>query len=169
MSSYRFTDIRSDTEKLDFAKTGIWIIHSDKIPPHIGISTNNKFFSLKANGKDFGLNTLSVVNSLKRKQIEFVILETELDIELEHLEKEYYVHNHAIPFQKSCLVPILNVLKLDQSFLLVNLINFLETKHLISNYFVVNLKRSYPQIESYSAIEVANEIEKLQRVERSKS
>ena len=49
------------------------------------------------------------------------------------------------------------------------MINYLETKQLILNSFVVNLKSSYPQIVSYSAIDVANEIEKLQRVERRKS
>jgi hypothetical protein len=169
MSNYRFSDFRSDTEKLDFAKTCIWIIHSDKIPPHIGISTKNNFFSLKANGKDFGLNTQSVFDSLKSKKIEFILLETKLNLELEYLEKEFNLHKHAIPYQSSCIAPILNLLMINQSFLLVNLINYLETKQLILNSFVVNLKSSYPQIVSYSAIDVANEIEKLQRVERRKS
>ena len=31
----------------------IWIFHADKIPPHIGISSQGFFFSLKSNGKDF--------------------------------------------------------------------------------------------------------------------
>ena len=30
----------------------IWIFHVDKIPPHIGISSQGVFFSLKSNGKD---------------------------------------------------------------------------------------------------------------------
>ena len=30
----------------------IWIFHIDKIPPHIGISSQGVFFSLKSNGKD---------------------------------------------------------------------------------------------------------------------
>ena len=30
----------------------LWMFHVDKIPPHVGISQNDLFFSLKSNGRD---------------------------------------------------------------------------------------------------------------------
>jgi hypothetical protein len=163
MFSYRFSNFKTNIDSLDFSKTCIWIIHSDKIPPHVGISLNNKFYSLKATGKDFGLNTHSVFNSLKSKQIEFVIIETKLDLEIENLEEEYHLHNHAVPIELSCLIPILRVLNIDEPFLLVDLIKKLEMNNLILKNIVINLKGEFPEIGLYSATDVALEIEKLQR------
>ncbi|NBR15845.1 MAG: hypothetical protein EBU01_14895, partial [Crocinitomicaceae bacterium] len=43
-------------------KTGVylWILHADKIPPHIGISIDGQYFSLKAKGKDENISDKSI-------------------------------------------------------------------------------------------------------------
>jgi len=169
MFSYRFTNFKTNIESLDFSKTCIWIIHSDKIPPHIGISTKDHFFSLKATGKDFALNTTDVYNTLKSRQIEFILVETLIELHVSFIEQEFMKFDHAIPYEASCLVPILKILNLDKSFLLVDMIKNLEINNLILNNIAINLKGEFPEIGLYTATDVALEIEKLQRVNRRKS
>ena len=39
----------------------LWVFHADKIPPHIGISLDGCFFSLKSSGVDIDLE-LSLIH-----------------------------------------------------------------------------------------------------------
>ena len=50
MYSYLFEEFIIENQNVDFKNPHLWILNSDKIPPHIGISQDFKFFSLKASG-----------------------------------------------------------------------------------------------------------------------
>jgi len=45
------------------------ILHADKIPPHIGILCDGKFYSQKVNGKDFGVKLEHLLKLLLSKSI----------------------------------------------------------------------------------------------------
>ena len=47
----------------------LWVLHADKIPPHIGLSKNDQFYSLKVSGKDEGLPVRNVLQIIEKKNI----------------------------------------------------------------------------------------------------
>ena len=44
---FEFDFIDPNFENVNHQKTLLWIVHANKIPPHIGISVDGYFFSLK--------------------------------------------------------------------------------------------------------------------------
>ena len=55
MTSYKIEDYQQIEKNKLLKGVFIWVIHTNKIPPHIGISLNGKFYSLNVNGKDNGI------------------------------------------------------------------------------------------------------------------
>ena len=56
-------------DQISLDKTLLWVIHADKTPVHLGISSNGSYFSLKKNGKDEHLSIEILQELLTRKQI----------------------------------------------------------------------------------------------------
>ena len=75
MYSYLFDNSFCEIEDINFNHSILWVINNDKKPPHIGLSFNNKYFSLKANGLDLGLQTNSVLNFLNTKNTPFILIQ----------------------------------------------------------------------------------------------
>ena len=167
MYSYLFEEFKIENTAVNFENPVLWIIHSDKTPPHIGISQNFKFFSLKATGKDYGISTSDTFDILKRKKIEFIALELKIGVENKDIELIFSIYTQAIPTKISCITPVLACFKIDKPLLLFDLIKYLNSKNLISEVNVFNFQRDKLTIGMYSEKEVTMEIEKLQSVTRN--
>ena len=70
MPSYQFSSI-SDLSDVTILNNGLFlcVLHADKTPPHIGISINGLYYSLKAKGKDIALPVNEVFKVVERKKI----------------------------------------------------------------------------------------------------
>ena len=64
-SKHQLNDVSDDSDQL------IWLFHVDKIPPHIGISSQGVFFSLKSNGQD-EISTYKVNQIVENKSIKLI-------------------------------------------------------------------------------------------------
>jgi len=68
MSSYPINKI--NTIEIEKLRTGIflWVFHVDKIPPHVGISIDGVYFSMKVSDCDFKLDVDTVYQVVQRKK-----------------------------------------------------------------------------------------------------
>lgn len=164
MFDFIFKDLASTSRIDSFSGIHLWIIHADKIPPHIGFSIDNRYFSLKANGKDNGISVDSILQIIHKKNIETVFVKLSCALTLQETKLAFDDFDSARGLNSSCLVPIRNVLKAPNSILkLSELLYFLETQNMIYSVFGLHLSDDYKGIKSYTIFDIQQRIEKLKR------
>lgn len=164
MFDFVFKDLDFSPRIDSFSGIHLWVIHADKTPPHIGFSIDNHYFSLKANGKDNGISTDSILQIIQKKKIGTVLVKLNSDTTFQETKLAFEKFDSAKGLNSSCLVPIRNVLKAPNSISkLSELLFFLETQHMIYSVFGLHLSNDYKGIKSYSTIEIQQRIEKLKR------
>jgi hypothetical protein len=166
MFNFLVKDFYKNLNTIDFKESCLWVINSNKTPPHIGVSSENLFFSLKANGKDFELSAQQVFQKLIEKNVELIMFQLKEKITSSVLSSIYSNYSCAIPSKISCLTPILEVLAINERILLPQLLSYLEDQNLISSIFVFNSDRELIKIGNYTEFDVAKEIEKFQHAKR---
>ena len=74
MSSYPINKI--NTIEIEKLRKGIflWAFHVDKIPPHVGVSIDGVYFSMKFSDCDFKLDVDTVYQVVQRKKIPAFII-----------------------------------------------------------------------------------------------
>jgi hypothetical protein len=150
--------------------TFLWIFHAHKIPPHIGISSNGIFFSLKANGKDERVNFQKVLNIIHTKKIATLFVEfTGNQIETIEIEDVFKRFSKAITGESTCLTPVVEcVLSEPRDLILKELLKLLVEKKYMGTVFSLHLDENYRGIPDYSREEIANRINALHAVKRTK-
>jgi len=150
---------------LDFdKKVLIWVIHADKIPPHLGVSHNNLFYSLKANGKDMHLPVEKLTQVLSKKSIVTVFIEVEvLQLKLP-LKDVFERYESTIVGQVTCLQPIKEAFNVDQASWVKELISELDKKDAIVSSFGWNLPDDFERIPDYSPEDIHKRLTELKNV-----
>lgn len=165
---FEFELIDRNFENLNHQQNNLlWILHADKIPPHVGISVKGFFFSLKVRGKDEFLPTNKLVNILTLKKISTVTVELYPGILLEEVAEKYKKFDYSKDLESSCLVPIKELLLPDENIeRLKDLLDILQEKNLMNRVFGLNLDLSYKGITYYTAKQIVLRLEKLKNAER---
>ena len=164
---FEFDSIESDLEKLNHHKNLLWVLHADKIPPHIGISTQGQFFSLKVGGKDEYLPTIKLIDFLNFKRIPSVVIELNSNKNLNEIAQKFEQFDRAKDLKSSCLIPIKDLFISDQNVnQLKDFLGFLDDNKLINQVFGLNLKQTYKGIPHYTTDEIESRLEKLKHVKR---
>jgi hypothetical protein len=151
----------------------IWIFHANKIPPHIGISIDGHFYSLKVTNKDLEVDYKRVIDIINQKKIQTIFVEiNNLDLNIKEKIDEIFTKTDVINnCNSSCLIPLIKVLvgvnsleieRLSQ--LLVNLQN----QDRIQAYFQLNLDPDFEGIQFYTKEKIQQRIEELIHVKRRK-
>lgn len=138
--------------------TVLWILHANKVPPHIGISTKDKFYSLKSNGKDNGIEISSLQKILKLKKVPTLCITLNAVITNDALSFEFEKFSNTIPNEVSCLTPIKNVLEVYSAKSLHELLETLSCNKLIKSTFGLNLPIGFNQIQDYNEIDINNRL-----------
>ena len=167
--TYKFNGYSVGVVPPDFNSSMLWIIHSNQIPPHIGFSTADSYFSLKATGVDFNLQANRVFHSLYRKQGEFVLVELNQSFDIEQVKKEFQENSVIFNGKNTCLSPIKQLFGVQNHLMLPDLLIYLEKNQLISSIFAFNVSDSQLGIKSYTQADIDERIENLQRAARRKS
>lgn len=164
-----FNHFKKITEK-DFEQGFfLWITHVDKIPPHIGISLNGNYFSIRVNGKD-DLESKIVLKSILQKKIPSIFFKLK---ESEELKKHFFqvkgTYESINTELQTCLTPLLEMFNLkNDNFLVHDFIDFLQRENLIIENFALNLPSNYQGIKMYSKNEVNAHLKSLKNAKRSK-
>lgn len=155
MSEYQIGSIvNGSIDDWDKQKCYLWVWHADKVPPHLGISVEGQYFSLKANGKDQGLSIAAVLTVLNKKQIKTVCFELDAEITLQNLELEFSKYTTTIPHKISCLEPIQNLLHIKAASQLNDLLLELEMRGQIKNTLGFNLPTGFKNFKRYTIEDV---------------
>lgn len=145
-------------------KTYLWVIHADKIPPHLGISSNALFYSLKANGKDEALRVPNILQVLERKNIAVVFYQIDNSAVSEDLKVVFNRFERTIPEQVTCLEPLKQLLNSPHATWIKELLRDLEGRKLLQNAFGWQLPEGFQQILDYNPEDIHKRLNQLKDV-----
>ena len=138
-------------DEISLDKSLLWVIHADKTPVHLGISSNGSYFSLKKNGKDEHLSIEILQELLTRKQIPTLVFLLSKKIELSSLSDSFLQYNKTKVGEVSCIQPVLNGIGAPSSISKVHeLIDYLFQSNAIKTIFGMHLTSDYKGIPNYS-------------------
>lgn len=171
MSSYLFKEL-IPLKGSDELKNGfyLWILHADKIPPHIGCSVNGQYFSLKANGKDTNLNFSKVLSLIDLKSISAVIVKLKSEHSYNDVLQIFSNYDCAEPEGNTCLTPIADLLNCKNEVeQLSELLKLLENRNDLDFNFGLNLTDTYHKLPEYSKIDIENRLHHLRNAKIRKN
>ena len=132
----------------------LWIFHVDKVPPHVGISQGNFFYSLKSNGKD-EIPVSKVIEIVENKRIKLIKLNLNFNIKTVDIYQAFAQYDKAENLLTSCLAPVKNILKAPENILkLSDLLFFLKQNNAIAGYHYFNVKKSELGILKYGVEDI---------------
>jgi hypothetical protein len=115
----------------------LWILHVTKIPPHVGISLDGHYFSLKMNGID-DLAIEQVLKILQKKEIPSILVKLKDNQAV--FKRSLTVRNtyeRIIPGETTCLSPISELLLGDyKDYLLPELLETLSLQGQIESFLL---------------------------------
>lgn len=168
MSSFQFENILP-MEQLDSSKNLLWIWHATKIPPHIGVSSDGCYFSLKVSGKDVDLNVDKVMALAQSKSIAMICVELKHEFSTKDLNRIFGSYSMAASDAATCLSPIKDLLELPIVRQLSELLQKLEENNTLGGIFGMNLPSDYERIPKYSSAEIQQRLIKLENAQRKTS
>lgn len=139
--------------------TCLWVWNADKVPPHVGISSNGLYYSLKVNGKDWQVPISVLFDVIEKKNIPtlcFILRDKVFDLAT-HFEK----YERAEAGNITCLFPIRDLLNLEGVGQLSELLNALSDEDRIDRCIGFNLPENYSGIPAYSIEEIHRRLEQL--------
>jgi hypothetical protein len=138
-------------DEISLDKSLLWVIHADKTPVHLGLSSNGSYFSLKKKGKDEHLSIEILLELLTRKQIPTLVFLLSKTIELSSLSESFSQYHKTKVGEVSCIQPVLNSIGAPSSIPKVHeLIEYLFLSNAIKTIFGMHLTSGFIGIPNYS-------------------
>ena len=142
-------------DEISLDKSLLWVIHADKTPVHLGLSSNGFYFSLKKKGKDEHLSIEILLELLTRKQIPTLVFLLSNHIELSSLSDSFSQYHKTKVGEVSCIQPVLNCIGAPSSIPKVHeLIDYLFQSNAIKTIFGMHLTSGFIGIPNYSVDEI---------------
>lgn len=160
MSDFTINNILKDGE-VSSSKTNLWVWHADKIPPHVGLSVDNLYFSLKANGKDENVDLKSINSILSKKPIATLCFELDKEVSSEKIRGVFNSFSTTIPGEVTCLNPIKSLIGCQGSTKLIELLEELYSTKSVSRVVGFNIPKDFGGIKNYSIGDIHNRLTKL--------
>ena len=163
MYSFQFDNITQlkDFQELNFG-CYLCIWYADKIPPHIGISINGSYYSLKVNGKDTAIPINEIVKIIDKKKICTVFVEIPIHIDCAEVERIFSRYKCAKEGESTCLSPITEMYSVNNQIgMLADLLNYFQGKQQIGQLFGLNLKPDFKGILPYGREEIEARLKQL--------
>lgn len=139
--------------------TLLWIWNADKIPPHLGISSKGRYFSLKVNGKDNAVSVSDLLERLKRKPIPTICVQ--LNYEIVDLAPFFAKYSKAQANSITCLQPIREALQLPDASIVFELLENLENQGRIAQVYGMHLPKNFKGIPVYGIEDIHKRLKAL--------
>ncbi|MGB0915625.1 MAG: hypothetical protein ACPGVI_06105 [Crocinitomicaceae bacterium] len=163
MPNYIVSKIDSfDLEKANASRL-LWVLHADKIPPHIGVSIDGDFYSLKANGKDEGVSINGLLEIVNRRKIATLCFELNSELSQSSLVAEFDKFEKTIPNEITCLRPIKNVLMKEHAAKLIELLHMLDEDGQIGAVMGININADFHGIQDYNVDAIHARLKQLDK------
>lgn len=158
-SKYKIEDIQPFCSSV-LNGVHLWILHADKIPPHIGISINDKFYSLKAKGKDEGVAIKGLLAIVERKEITTLCLELDVQLDEMDVQSVFKGFSKTIPNEITCLDPIKILLNCPHVSYLIELLETLNETDLVKSRYGLYIN-NFEGIPLYSTSDIHKRLASL--------
>ena len=163
MSKWLLEKYVLNTDYVSSNELTIWVLHADKTPPHIGISFEKLFYSLKINGKDEGLELKSILNLIDKKGIPTLAITLTNTLKEKTLEKTFASFGPKIHQNETCLSPITKILAPKfNDLILIELLNELDQNQQIKSVYGFHLPVGYSGIPTYTRETIQQRINAVQ-------
>lgn len=152
-------------DKIDFQnKVMLWVIHADKIPPHLGVSANGLFFSLKTQGKDEALPVRKILNVLDKKSIAVVFYEINGNEVKESPTHAFAAFEKTIPGRVTCLAPLKLMFGIKNALRVKDLLTGLATKNAVLAAYGWNTPSGFNRLPDYTPEDIHERLKQLSNV-----
>jgi hypothetical protein len=170
MSEFRFSEIVFGWPEKIVNGTFIWIWNADKIPPHIGISRGQNYFSLTYRNCEIQKSVTSMVRKAKRSGVPLVMVDIS-DWEIKQdFTTVFQQFEKARAGGPTCLSPVKATLGMgDEIRQLSDLLTEIKRCGKMKQVFALHLGPAYQGIPDYSVSEIMSRIEHLHEINRSES
>lgn len=170
--SYRIENIKEANEEQ--LSSGVWIclIGVHKSPPHLGVISQGKYYTLRYNGPRIEAVS-SVFKKLKRKRVPALFVNIKSTYDAQKLESAFNRYSGLEPGVSSCLVPIKEVIGEHNSLDLSNVNFIFELLPLLKSIKLIGeskgvalenlIKDEGFTLKTYSKSDIANCISELQK------
>ena len=141
----------------------LWIWNPAGIPPHMGLSVDSRYFSLKANGLDFNSNLTDLLELISRKKLPVLAVELKLPLTNVDCELAFSKFEKTIPHKITCLNPIKNTLSFPEVNKLSELLSSLEDEELIGKITSWNIEEDSIELAEYSTEDIHKHLVSLSK------
>lgn len=132
----------------------LWIWNPSEVPPHMGISVNNAYFSLKWNGKDDALNCSDMIQRIQRKNIPVLALQVDADVSMDDCINVFDQYDRTVPNSITCLAPIKDLLQIQSPTKLAELLDVLISNQQVKSVIGFNIASRSIALPEYSLEEI---------------
>lgn len=132
----------------------LWIWNPTGIPPHMGISTEGRYFSLKANGLDFDSDLQDLIGVISRKKLSVLAVELNTDLTIMDCKSEFSQFKKTVAHEVTCLNPIKNVLNFSRTRKLSELLSKLEESNFLGGITSWNIEEDTVELANYSTEDI---------------
>lgn len=140
----------------------LWILYADKIPPHIGFSSNGKYYSLKVNGKDTAQDVEHLLSVINGKKIKTLVYQIHTDFEIS-IGKVFEKYDRAVSGKTTCLEPVKRYLSLEAE-TIHDLLFELDKRSLILSVTGIHIDSSFNGIPYYETKDIHEYLNSLKNV-----
>jgi|TARA_R110000737_G_scaffold182215_1_gene205547 hypothetical protein len=138
----------------------IWIWQAHKLPPHLGISQNGKYYSLLYDRKQVALSIESQMEIIRRKKLSMIW--QEITSESKDLSDIFTNYTSCASDNSSCIQPILDGLEIKKKGgVLFDLLSDLSNHDTLGKALCLNLPYDFKGIKKYNRREVEMYLFKL--------
>ena len=158
---FTFEHLKPNNCYEEFEGLSLWIFHIDKVPPHVGLSVGDMFFSLKSNGRD-EIPIIKLIQLIDKKEIKSIVLNLRINISLSEVRRVFSSYDRAFSVKTSCLAPIKELLNISENVIkLSELLSHLNDNNIMSEYNGFNVTESELVILSYGPVDIEKRFNRL--------
>jgi hypothetical protein len=169
MSGFVFPHIRFEEPEDLLSGHWLWIWNADKIPPHVGLSHNERYFSLTWKDCELALPVSGRKQQADRAGIPLVLIKLGETINFRDPRKVFSAYTSAVKDKTTCLRPVVEALGLNESIpQLSELLKLLAKQDNLRDVFALHLNKDYTKIAAYSVSDITRRIGQLHEADRRK-
>ena len=146
--------------------TFLCLFGTDKIPPHLGLVVEGKYYSTSAKGSRVGENAELILRRVKQSTSPTLFIKLDIVEDMHKLEKAFEKYP-KLKENQTCLLPIKDYINsigedVTSANFVFELIPILHNLKLISDSFSLYMQDSSFKLKVYSKEDIVNRIVKLQ-------
>lgn len=158
---YIFSNIQP-FENFDINKTYLVLFYVNKIPPHLGIVSGNKYYSITIKYVENGLKSDYILKLIQKKKIPTLFVELHKDIS-EQVKSKFNTLEKINLKGTSCLKPIREIFDVKNANVIFDVLDYFDENRISYNVLSNNIAKIDYEIERYSRENVLNRIKELKQ------